>query len=86
MRLSQHPQREKVLVILDGNRWIRAAIEADDKEGWVEIPDLDLMSPAIPEPNEKLDLENLETEGEKLITKTLKGKVTFIIPEKIKKE
>jgi hypothetical protein len=81
MRINQqHPDFDKLLVFLDG-KWIRAAIEADDAEGWVIIPDIASLAPL---PAEQDDFDTDFAPGEETVDeweemKTIKkfGRVEF---------
>ena len=43
---NSHPDFENTICLLN-DKWIRAAIAADDVEGWVDILDLQAMAPPI---------------------------------------
>lgn len=77
-------QPNEIAVVTLNDRPMRAILDADDQEGWVEIPNLAAMTVAsVPLPNPFSDGEAPETE---VHTKKLTGKVEFKKVRREKKE
>lgn len=80
MRLTiDHPNADKIIVLLDG-KLIRSFTEADDDEGWVDVPDLLSMAPP-PAAEEELEIlvdeKETVTPWERIKTIRKYGKVEF---------